>query len=140
MSAKIMLGAATAAVTACGTASAANTAAGTTGAGYGPAMAVTLSTTLPIITTSMATIITILTPAFPIQISPPTAKVRPENALKVNADLTIIETLIGIATTESVASSGAPSLTFPTSVLNITNSISDLTGFIAEKFVKELTF
>ena len=140
MSAKIMLGAATAAVTACGTASAANTAAGTTGAGYGPAMAVTLSTTLPIITTSMATIITILTPAFPIQISPPTAKVRPENALKVNADLTIIENLIGIATTESVASSGAPSLTFPTSVLNITNSISDLTGFIAEKFVKELTF
>ena len=140
MSAKIMLGAATAAVTACGTASAANTAAGTTGAGYGPAMAVTLSTTLPIITTSMTTIITILTPAFPIQISPPTAKVRPENALKVNADLTIIETLIGIATTESVASSGAPSLTFPTSVLNITNSISDLTGFIAEKFVKELTF
>ena len=140
MSAKIMLGAATAAVTACGTASAANTAAGTTGAGYGPAMAVTLSTTLPIITTSMTTIITILTPAFPIQISPPTAKVRPENALKVNADLTIIENLIGIATTESVASSGAPSLTFPTSVLNITNSISDLTGFIAEKFVKELTF
>lgn len=140
MSAKIMLGAATAAVTACGTASAANTAAGTTGAGYGSAMAVTLSTTLPIITTSMATIITILTPAFPIQISPPTAKVRPENALKVNADLTIIETLIGIATTESVASLGAPSPTFPTSVLNITNSISDLTGFIAEKFVKELTF
>lgn len=140
MSAKIMLGAATAAVTACGTASAANTAAGTTGAGYGPAMAVTLSTTLPIITTSMATIITILTPAFPIQISPPTAKVRPENALKVNADLAIIVTLIGIATTESVASLGAPSPTFPTSVLNITNSLSDLTGFITEKFVKELTF
>jgi len=140
MSATIMLGAATAAVTACTTATAANTAAGLTAVGYGPAMSVTLSTTFPIITTSMGTIITILTPAFPLQVSPPTAKVRPEDARKVLSDLAIIVTDVSSATVQSVASLGLPSPTFPTAVTNVSSKLSKLTLFITQKFVVPLTF
>ena len=140
MSAIIMLGAATAAVTACSTATAANTAAGLTAAGYGPAMSVTLSTTFPIITTSMGTIITMLTPAFPLQVSPPTAKVRPEDARKVLSDLAIIVIGVGSTTVQSVASSGAPSLTFPSAVTNVGTRLTNLSSFITQKFVVPLTF
>ena len=140
MSAIIMLTAATTAVGACATAIAANTAAGILAAGYGPAMAVTLSTTFPIITASMGTITTILTPAFPLQISPPTAKVRPENALKVISDLAIIVTAVGFATAQSIASVGLPSPTFPNAVANVGSKLTDLNSFITQKFVVPLTF
>jgi len=135
-----MLGAATAAVTACTTATAANTAAGVLLAGYGPAMAVTLSTTFPVITASMGTVITILTPAFPLQISPPSAKVRPENAYKVMADLAIIATAVGSTTTQSVAAAGLPSPTFPAAVLNVNTKLASLISLITRKFIVPLTF
>ena len=140
MSAIIMLTAARTAVGACATATTANTAAGVLAAGYGPAMAVTLSTTFPIITVSMGTIITILTPAFPLQISPPIAEVRPENALKVISDLAIIVTNVGSATAQSIAAAGLPSLTFPSAVSNVGTRLADLTSFITQKFVVPLTF
>jgi hypothetical protein len=140
MSAIIMLGAATAAVTACTTATAANTAAGALLAGYGPAMAVTLSTTFPVITASMGTIITTLTPAFPLQISPPSAKVRPENAYKVMADLAIITTAVGSTSFESMAAGGLPSPTFPAAVLNVNTKLASLISLITRKFIVPLTF
>ena len=140
MSAIIMLGAATAAVTACSTATAANTAAGATAAGYGPAMAVTLSTTFPIITTSMGTIIATLTPAFPLQISPSVAKVRPENARKVLSDLDIIVAGVSSTTVQSVASAGLPSPTFPSAVADVSSKLGKLSLFITQKFVVPLTF
>ena len=140
MSAIIMLGAATAAVTACSTATSANTAASAAGFNYGSTMAVTLSTTFPIITTSMGTIITMLTPAFPLQVSPPTAKVRPEDARKVLSDLAIIVIGVGSAAVQSVASSGAPSLTFPSAVTNVGTRLTNLSSFITQKFVVPLTF
>ena len=146
MSAIIMLGTATAAVTACTTATAANTAAGALLAGYGPAMAVTLSTTFPVITASMGTIITTLTPAFPLQISPPSAKVRPENAYKVMADLSIITTAVSSATYQSLGGipvplvPPVPSLTFPSAVLNVNTKLASLISLITRKFIVPLTF
>jgi len=140
MSAVVMLGAATTAVSACGTATAANTAAGALLAGYGPAMAATLSTTFPLITTSMGTIITILTPAFPLQISPPYAKVRPEDAFGVLSDLAIITTGVASATAQSIAVAGAPSPSFPAAVADVNAKLADLVLTITLKFVKPLTF
>ena len=140
MSAVVMLGAATAAVSACGTATAANTAAGALLAGYGPSMAVTLSTTFPIIATSMGTIITGLTPAFPLQISPPYAKVRPEDAYGVLSDLAIITTGVSSATAQSIAVAGAPSPSFPAAVADVNTKLANLISTITIKFVTPLTF
>ena len=140
MSAIIMLGAATAAVTACSTATSANSSAGALAAGYGPAMAVTLGTTFPIITVSMGTIITTLTPAFPLQISPLTAKVRPEDARKVLADLATISLAITSTTGQSVASAGAPSPSFPDAVADVSSKLGKLSSFITKNFVTPLTF
>jgi len=140
MSAIVMLGAATTAVSACGTATAANTAAGALLAGYGPSMAVTLSTTFPVISTSMGTIIAVLTPAFPLQISPPYAKVRPEDAYGVLSDLAIITAGVSSATAQSIAAAGAPSPTFPTAVADVNTKLANLISTITMKFVTPLTF
>ena len=140
MSAKIMLDASKLSVEACTTAAEANIAAGVLGAGYGGAMSFTLSTTLPIITTSMTAILGILTIPYPTQVSPPTAVVRPENVMKINEDLASVTTLVSTATTESVASSGLPSVTFPDSVLDVTKALNDLSEFITENFVEKLSF
>ena len=146
MSAIIMLGAATAAVTACTTATAANTAAGASLSLYGGGMVFTLATTFPIIVTSMGTIITTLTPAFPLQISPPSAKVRPENAYKVMADLAIITTAVSSATYQSLGGipvplvPPVPSLTFPKAVLNVNTKLASLISLITRKFIVPLTF
>ena len=88
----------------------------------------------------MGTITTILTPAFPLQISPPAAKVRPENVLKVLSDLAVIVTAVGSTTAQSIASAGLPSPTFPTAVADVGSKLTDLNSFITQKFVVPLTF
>ena len=140
MSAKLMLEASLKATAACKVAAVANSVSGNLAAGYGGGITVTLIVTLPIIADSMKTIFENLTPAFPLLVSPPTAKVRPEDAIQVGKDLATVISDIGKATTQSVASAGAPSLTFPNAVTDVTNGLNNLSDFITKKFVKPLTF
>ena len=105
-----------------------------TASGYGGAIA-PAAVNLTTITANITTILVAITPAFPNGTSPVIARLRPENCQLVFADITSITSAIASATTQSVASAGLPSPTFPAAAQNVVVKLQQLTQFIQEKFV-----
>ena len=102
------------------------------GSGYG----VSIASAVVALTSASASVTAIQTVLIPLGATTPPAKIGVNITGAILAEILAVNATIVATTTQSVASAGAPSLTFPSSAKSVTKQLEDISDSIQKGLVE----